>query len=91
MQLTQKECEIWKKEKRILEVKHTKSIYSETRKLVKNSVVTTTYVNVAKLLNNSIQNQGMTNYEMIDVIKKMENTNRITKKKHDQPVNQAPC
>ena len=52
--------------KRILQVKHRKSIsYLEARKLVENSVVTITYANVAKPTNNSTQNQGMTCHEMI--------------------------
>ena len=53
-----KEYEMCKK--RILEIKHTKNIsYSEARKLVKYSVATT-YGNIAKPMNNLIQNQEMT-------------------------------
>ena len=44
-----KECEIWKKEKRILEVKHTKNIsYPKVRKLVENSIIPTTNANPRK-------------------------------------------
>ena len=49
-----KECELWRKEKRILEVKHTKNIsYPEARKFIENSLATTTYANIVKPTNNS--------------------------------------
>ena len=64
--------------------------YPKARKLVEKSVVTTTYANAAKPNNSSTQNQGITQYEMINLIKKPENANRI-KRKFDQPDNQAPC
>ena len=58
-------------EKRILEVKHTKNIsYPEATKFIENSLATTTYANIAKLTNNSTQNQGMmTHFDMINLIK----------------------
>ena len=44
-------------EKRISEIKHTKNIsYLEVKKLVKRSIVTTTYANIAKPTKNSTQN-----------------------------------
>ena len=59
-------------EKRILEVKHTRNIsYLEAKKLVKNSVITT-YANVAKLTNNSTQNQRIIHYKMINLIKELK-------------------
>ena len=46
--------------------------YPEARKLVDNSVVTTTYANIAKPMNNSTQNQGITQHEMINVLKELK-------------------
>ena len=45
-----KECELWRKEKRILEVKHTKNIsyLVEVRKFIENSLATTTYANIVQ-------------------------------------------
>ena len=77
--------------KRILEVKHTKNIsYLVVRKLVENSVVTTTYAKVAKPTNNSSQNQGMTYYKMTNWIKELktltellrENLTKLTSRPH---------
>ena len=96
--MNSKECEIWENNIRIK--KNTKNIsYPEARKLVRNSVVTTTYTNVTKPVNNSTQNQGMTHNEMINLIKELKTliellresvTNLITKthaepKKNIQP------
>ena len=78
MPWTKKNAKYGKRKKRILEIKHRKYIsYPEARKLVENSVVTTTYTNVVKPTNNSTQNKGMTHYEMINLKKRTENTNRI--------------
>ena len=90
-----KEGELWKKEKRILEVKHTKNIYySDARKFIENSLATTTYANIAKPTNNSTQNQGMmTHFDMINLIKELktllellrESLTNLTTKPHAGP------
>ena len=63
------------------------------KKQVKNSIITTTYANVAKPMNNSTQNQRMTYYEMINQIKVLkmpiellrENWTNLTNKPHIKP------
>ena len=90
-----KECELWKKEKRILKVKHAKNISCpEARKFIENSLTTTTYANIAKPTNNSTQNQGMmTHFDMINLINKLktllellrENLTNLTIKPHAGP------
>ena len=69
-----KEYELWRKEKRILEVKHTKNIsYSEVRKFIKNCLVTTTWANIVQPTNNSPQNQGMTpHFDITNLIKELK-------------------
>ena len=69
-----KECELWKKEKRILEVKHAKNIsYPEARKFIENSQATTIYANIAGPTNNSTPNQRMmTHFDMINLIKELK-------------------
>ena len=70
-----KECELWRKEKRILEVKHTKNIsYPEVRKFIENSLATTTYANTVKPTNNLTQNQGMIPplFNMTNLIKELK-------------------
>ena len=83
-----------KKKERILEIKHTKNIsYSKARKFVKNDVVTITYANVAKLTKNSTENQRMTYYKMINLIKELktlielrrEKLTDLTTKPHAEP------
>ena len=91
-----KECESWRKEKRILEVKHTKNIsYPEVRKFIENSIATTTYANIVKPTNNSTQNQGMTpHFHITNLIKKLntllellrERLTNLTIKLHAGPV-----
>ena len=45
-----KECELWRKGKRILEIKPTQNIsYLEARNFIENSLATTTYTNIVKL------------------------------------------
>ena len=63
--------ELWKKEKITREVKHTKNIpYPEAKKLIENSLATTTYANIAKPTNHSTQNQGiMTHFDVIKEVK----------------------
>ena len=91
MQLTQKNV---KYEKEILEVIYRKNIsYPEARKLVENSVVTTTYANIAKPANNSTQNLGVTHHEIINLIKELkaliellrESLTNLTTKPHAEP------
>ena len=90
-----KECELWKKEIRILEVKCTKNISNlEARKFIENSLTTTTYANIAKPTNNSTQNQGMmTHFNKINLIKELktllellrESLTNLTTKPHTEP------
>ena len=100
MLLTQKNAKYGKKKKWIMEVKHRKNIYSWN--LGENLVVTTTYANVAKSTNNSTQNQGMTHYEMINLIKELktlrellrESLNNLTTKPHPDQIQRktsTPC
>ena len=69
-----KEWELWRKEKRILKVKHTKNIsYPEARKFIENSLATTTYANIVKPTNNSTQNQGMTpHFDITNLTKELK-------------------
>ena len=80
--------------KRILEVKHTENIsYPQARKLIENSVVSATYANVAKPVNNSTKNQEMIHYEMINLIKELktliellrESLTNLISKPHTEP------
>ena len=90
-----KECKLWKKDKRILEVKHTKNIcYPEARKFIENSLATTAYANIAKPTNNSTQNQGMMiHFDMINLIRELktllellrESLINLTTKPHAEP------
>ena len=76
------------KEKRISEIKYTKNIsYSKSRKAVQNSLVTTTYANVAKSTNNLTQNQGLIPNEMINLLKELKTLIELLR---DQPDNQDP-
>ena len=81
-----KECELWRKEKRILEVKHTKNIsYSEARKFIENSLATTTYANIVKRTKNFTQNQGMTTpFDMTNLIKELKTLLELFKRKLEQ-------
>ena len=74
-----KECELWKKEKIILEVKHAKNIsYPKAKKFIENSLATTTYAKIAKSTNNSTQNQGMmTHFDMINLIKELKTLHEL--------------
>ena len=63
--------------------------YPEARKIVENSLVTTTYWNIAKPTNNPIQNKGMTLSEIITLIEELKSTNRIAERKLNQPANQT--
>ena len=90
-----KECELWRKEKRILEIKHTKNIsYPEARKFIENSLATTTYANIVKPTNNTTQNQGMTpHFDITNLIKELktllellrESLTNLTTKLHAGP------
>ena len=90
-----KECELWRKEKRILEVKHTKNIsYPEARKFIEKSLATTTYANIVKPTNNSTQNQRMTpHFHITNLIKELntllellrESLTNLTTKLHTGP------
>ena len=64
---------------------------AEARKVIKNSLATSTYANIAKPTNNSTQNQVMmTYYDMINLIKELktllelqrENLTNLTAKPH---------
>ena len=67
--------------------------YSEARKFIENSLVTTIYANIAKPTNNSTQNQGMTHFHMRNLIKELktllellrENLTNLTTKPHAEP------
>ena len=68
--------------------------YLEVRKFIENSLATTTYVNIAKLTNNSTPNQGMmTHFDMINLIKELkillellrESLTNLTTKPHAEP------
>ena len=55
-------------------MKHTKNIsYPEARKLIENSLATTTYANIVRPTNNFTQNQGMmTHFNMTNLIKELK-------------------
>ena len=85
---------MWNIGKRILEIKHTENIsYPQARKLTENSVVSATYANIAKPVNNSTKNQEMIHYEMINLIKELktliellrESLTNLISKPHAEP------
>ena len=80
-----KECELWKKEKRILEMKHTKNIsYLKARKFIENSLATTIYANsqTHKQLYPKSRNDDSLRHDKSN--KRIEETTWITKGKLDQ-------
>ena len=81
-----KECELWRKGKRILEIKHTKNIsYLEARNFIENSLATSTYANIVKPTNNSTQNQGMTpHFDITNLIKELKTLLELLREKLDQ-------
>lgn len=80
MQQTQKNVKSGRK-KKISSIKHTKYIsYLEARRIFESSQNASTYANIARMTNNSIQKQETTQNNLSDLVEELRSLTEILKK-----------